>query len=187
MVSRLQLSVRFVHSFDEIIIALNGILLRKTLEFNARRYFSSASFHKNADVKLFLYLPRTTTFLPFLLSLRSTFVFRSRLGRTSRPEKWFGLNNTLCSRCLKNDRINGNVYRRCRGRACSNRWKWANYNKAETIVPVPVEPCTVLLLKLLAQIRSYSMKKKKNRKQSTGWMLSFLSKLYVDNSHDTIF
>lgn len=49
-------------------------------------------------------------------------------------------------------------------------------------------PCTVLLLKLLAQIRSYSMKKrkKKNRKQSTGWMLSFLSKLY-DNSHDTIF
>lgn len=121
MGSRLQLSVRFVHSFDEIIIALNGILLRKTLEFNARRYFSSASFHKNADVKLFLYLPRTTTFLPFLLSLRSTFVFRSRLGRTSRPEKWFGLNNTLCSRCLKNDRINGNVYRRCRGRACSNR------------------------------------------------------------------
>lgn len=32
MVSRLQLSVRFVHSFDEIIIALNGILLRKTLD-----------------------------------------------------------------------------------------------------------------------------------------------------------
>lgn len=184
MGSRLQLSVRFVHSFDEIIIALNGILLRKTLEFNARRYFSSASFHKNADVKLFLYLPRTTTFLPFLLSLRSTFVFRSRLGRTSRPEKWFGLNNTLCSRCLKNDRINGNVYRRCRGRACSNRWKWTNYNKAETIVPVPVYRATFKTFG--ADTIVFDEKKKKNRKQSTGWMLSFLSKLY-DNSHDTIF
>lgn len=47
-------------------------------------------------------------------------------------------------------------------------------------------PCTVLLLKLLAQIRSYTMKKRKKKTESTGWMLSFLSKLY-DNSHDTIF
>lgn len=57
----------------EIIIVLNGILLCKMLRLTLNIIFRARGFTKNADVKLFLYLPRTTFLYFFLFVVLSCF------------------------------------------------------------------------------------------------------------------